>query len=73
MEFELLAHDFLFDLNLFCLFARVQVMPAVLKLMKEESTLVALVKPQFEAPRSKVWLNKENCLFISLLIVFLGR
>ncbi|KMZ68552.1 putative Hemolysin A [Zostera marina] len=30
------------------------VMPAVLKLMKEESTLVTLVKPQFEAPRSKV-------------------
>ncbi|KAL9256738.1 putative rRNA methyltransferase YqxC [Drosera capensis] len=30
------------------------VMPAVVKVMKEEATLVALVKPQFEAPRSQV-------------------
>lgn len=31
-----------------------QVMPAVVNVMKEESTLVALVKPQFEAGRSQV-------------------
>lgn len=31
-----------------------QVMPAVVSVMKEESTLVALVKPQFEARRSQV-------------------
>ena len=31
-----------------------QVMPAVVNVMKEESTLVTLVKPQFEARRSQV-------------------
>ncbi|RWW42405.1 hypothetical protein BHE74_00052045, partial [Ensete ventricosum] len=30
------------------------VMPAVINVMKEESTLVTLVKPQFEARRSQV-------------------
>ena len=29
-------------------------MPAVVKVMKEDSTLVTLVKPQFEAKRSQV-------------------
>lgn len=32
----------------------VQVMPAVVNLMKEESTLITLIKPQFEARRSQV-------------------
>lgn len=31
-----------------------QVMPAVINLMKEEATLITLVKPQFEARRSQV-------------------
>lgn len=31
-----------------------QVMPAVVNVMKEEATLVTLVKPQFEARRSQV-------------------
>lgn len=31
-----------------------QVMPAVVNVMKEEATLVTLVKPQFEALRSQV-------------------
>lgn len=31
-----------------------QVMPAVVNLMREEATLVTLVKPQFEARRSQV-------------------
>ncbi|KAI3900660.1 hypothetical protein MKW92_022456 [Papaver armeniacum] len=31
-----------------------QVMPAIVKLMKDEATLVTLVKPQFEARRSQV-------------------
>lgn len=32
----------------------IQVMPAVVNLMKEEATLVTLIKPQFEARRSQV-------------------
>lgn len=32
----------------------VQVMPAVIKVMKEEASLVTLVKPQFEAGKSQV-------------------
>lgn len=31
-----------------------QVLPAVLNVMKEEATLVTLIKPQFEAHRSQV-------------------
>ena len=42
----------------FVLFQRLklfwQVMPAVVNVMKEEATLVTLVKPQFEARRSQV-------------------
>lgn len=40
-----LIHNFLFFL---------QVMPAVVSVMKEEATLVTLIKPQFEARRSQV-------------------
>lgn len=31
-----------------------QVMPAVMNVMKEDATLVTLIKPQFEARRSQV-------------------
>ncbi|XP_025888521.1 uncharacterized protein [Solanum lycopersicum] len=33
------------------------VMPAVVNLMKEEATLVTLIKPQFEARRSQTYIN----------------
>lgn len=36
-----------------------QVMPAVVNLMKEDAVLVTLIKPQFEARRSQVW---NQCL-----------
>ena len=32
-------------------------MPAVIKVMKVDSTLITLIKPQFEARRSQVRLN----------------
>lgn len=43
-----------------------QVMPAVIKVMKEESSLVTLVKPQFEARRSQVRkLSSINLYFFT--------
>lgn len=51
-----------------------QVMPAVVNLMKEESTLVTLVKPQFEARRSqvKISLFYSSNIYVSAvaLVVF---
>lgn len=38
----------------FLVFCVMQVMPAVINVMKEEASLVTLVKPQFEAHRSQV-------------------
>lgn len=35
-------------------FSNVQVMPAVCALMKKNSSLITLIKPQFEAQRSQV-------------------
>lgn len=43
-----------FRMSLCVNFISEQVMPAVVNAMKEEATLVTLVKPQFEARRSQV-------------------
>ena len=40
-------------------------MPAVINVMKEEATLVTLVKPQFEARRSQV-RNSYCCVYFNL-------
>lgn len=41
-------------------------MPAVIKVMKEESSLVTLVKPQFEARRSQVRKLSSIDLYLCL-------
>ena len=46
-----------------------QVMPAVVNVMKEESTLVTLVKPQFEARRSQV-ISLLNIFFTTFHTIF---
>jgi hypothetical protein len=38
-----------------------QVMPAVINVMKEEASLITLVKPQFEARRSQV---RNSCSYV---------
>lgn len=45
-----------------------QVMPAVVSVMKEMSTLVTLVKPQFECRRSQV-RGFEFLSFLGVLVV----
>ena len=40
-------------------------MPAVINVMKEEASLVTLVKPQFEARRSQV-RNSYCCVYFNL-------
>ena len=40
-------------------------MPAVVNVMKEEASLVTLVKPQFEARRSQV---RNFCYYFSVLL-----
>lgn len=48
--------------EVFCMISLLQVLPAVLNVMKEEATLVTLIKPQFEAHRSQV-CNLISALF----------
>lgn len=38
-------------------------MPAVIKVMKTDSTLITLIKPQFEARRSQVRLKGKSGFF----------
>lgn len=44
------------------------VMPAVVNLMKEEATLVTLIKPQFEARRSQVSIFLRSCCICKALV-----
>jgi predicted rRNA methylase YqxC with S4 and FtsJ domains len=46
-------------------------MPAVIKVMKAESILITLIKPQFEARRSQVTLDGMiNCL-VGVLVTYI--
>lgn len=62
-----------FTLGLRLLFIWKQVMPAVIKVMKEESSLVTLVKPQFEARRSQVRKLSSINLYSFLLEIIKYR
>lgn len=60
--------------EVFCVISLLQVLPAVLNVMKEEATLVTLIKPQFEAHRSQVCnlISAEFALDFYMMIIWEG-
>lgn len=50
--------------------SKMQVMPAIVNVMKEEAALVTLVKPQFEARRSQVFVFPSLYWIVAMCLLF---